>query len=316
MCDVKKIADYLLENNNYYIVVHKNPDGDCLGSAKAMCLALRQIGKNAKVVLPNAVSPRLEFMWDTGLEQGDFPCVTAVFVDVASLGQMGQLYDSVFKSAPRSICIDHHGTNSGFADLNLIDGTSAATGELIYDIIVEMNISLTEDIAKALLVSVADDTGSFQYSNTTAKTHAVASELYRIIPDSEPIMRALYGTHTINELEVLKLIIPSFEYHLNGKVCFVTADVAQIEKIGADRSNIDAWIGLPRSVEGVEVAAVFKIISPNEIKVSFRSNDYVDVSSLAKNLGGGGHIRASGTTLNDSIDIAKKKVLALLEKLV
>ena len=139
MSSAKRIADYLLQNDNYHIIVHKNPDGDCLGSSKALCLALRSYGKNAKVILPNEVSPRLLFMWNEELETGDFPCECVVCTDVASIGQMGCLYEECFKDAPKSVCIDHHGTNEGYADINYIDATSAATGEMILEIIEHMD---------------------------------------------------------------------------------------------------------------------------------------------------------------------------------
>ncbi len=316
MHDIKAVADYLLKNDNYYIIVHKNPDGDCLGSAKAICLALRKIGKNARVILPNSVSPRLSFMWDASLEEGDFPCNVALCTDVASFGQMGDLYEAVFKPAPESVCIDHHGTNMGYAGLNLIDASCAATGEIIFDLIRTMNIDPDEAMATALLISIADDSGCFQYSNTTARTHRVAAELYEIIPNPEPVMRALYGTHTRAELDTLTRLMPNFEYHMDGRVCFVTADVSAIEAIGAHRSDIDAWVSLPRSVNGVEVAAVFKVISANEVKVSFRSNDYVDVSALAAEFGGGGHVRAAGATFFEDATRAKQRVLAALEDMI
>lgn len=316
MTDAKIIADYLKKNNNYYIIVHKNPDGDCLGSAGALCHALKNIGKNAKVVLPNPPSSRLSFMWDKDFEYGDFPCDTVVCVDVASIGQMGDLYEEYFKTAPESLCIDHHGTNSGYADINYINPKSAATGEMIFEILKCMDTEITVPMAESLLVSIADDTGSFQYSNTTSNTHLVASELYKILPDPEPIMRALYGTHTLSEIEVLKVVIPTLEYHLDGRVCMMFADLSAIEAMGADPGCVDAWVGLPRSVKGVEVACVFKIHSSNEVKVSFRSNEYVDVSCLASKFGGGGHIRAAGATFFESAESAKEKILKELEKLV
>jgi len=129
-------------------------------------------------------------------------------------------------------------------------------------------------------------------------------------------MRALYGTHTRQEIDVLKEIVSSIEYHFDGKACFMFANLEVIKKIGADPSNVDAWVGLPRSVKGVEVAAVFKIHSENEVKVSFRSNDYVDVSSLAAKFGGGGHVRAAGATFFESVDKAKEKILKELEKVI
>ena len=316
MNTLNEIASYLKENNNYAIITHKNPDGDCLGCAKALCLALKNMGKYAKIVLPNPHSPRHDFFWDKSLEEGNFIPECAVCVDVASISQMGLAYESHFQKIPASVCIDHHGTNEGFADLNYVDAKSAACGEIIYELLSEMGAELKVSIAEALLVAIADDTGSFQYSNTSSKTHQTVSELYKIIPNPEPIMRALYGTHTKSEIDVLKEIIPSIEYHFGGKVCFMFADLEMIKKIGADPSNVDAWVGIPRSVKGVEVAAVFKIHSENEVKVSFRSNDYVDVSSLAAKFGGGGHIRASGATFFESADKAKEKILSELEKLV
>lgn len=316
MNTLNEIALYLKQNNNYAIITHKNPDGDCLGCAKALCLALKSMGKNAKIILPNPQSPRHDFFWDANLENGDFNPECAVCVDVASISQMGPAYESHFQKIPASVCIDHHGTNAGFADLNYVDAKSAACGEIIFELLKELGVELNCSIAEALLVAIADDTGSFQYSNTTAKTHHTVSELYKIIPNPEPIMRALYGTHTKSEIDVLKEIIPSIEYHFDGKVCFMFADLVRIKEIGADPSNVDAWVGLPRSVKGVEVAAVFKIHSENEVKVSFRSNDYVDVSELASKFGGGGHVRAAGATFFESAQSAKEKILKELEKVM
>lgn len=311
-----KIAEYLKQNNNYHIIVHKNPDGDCLGSAKALCLCLRQMGKNAKIILPGEVSNRLSFMWDKSLCEGDFHGETVIAVDVASFGQMGDLYETVFKNSRNTICIDHHGTNTGYAEINLIDAQSAATGEIIFDIISCMNAQITDQIAESLLISIADDTGSFQYSNTTSRTHKIISELYKVISNAEPIMRRLYGTHSQGEIAALKIIIPTVQYHLGGKVCTMCADIKEIESAGAESSNVDAWVGLPRSVMGVEVGMMIKILGENEVKVSLRSNDYVDVAALAALFGGGGHKRAAGVTFFESAESAKEKILKELEKLV
>lgn len=316
MNTVSEIARYLKGHDNFYIIVHKNPDGDCLGSAKALCLALRAMGKSAAVCLPNMAPSRLGFFWDEGLETKDFACETALCVDVASFGQMGGLYEEIYKSAPHSVCIDHHGTNEGYADMNLIDGKSAAAGEIVYDIIAELGCGMDAEIAEALLIAICEDTGCFQYSNTSSVTHAIASELYKFIPNPEPLMRALYGTHSKGEITALRAIIPSMEFYFGGKVCVITADIRELKSMGLEGSEVDAWLPLPRSVEGVEVALIFKIHSENELKLSLRSNDYVDVSMLASKFGGGGHIRASGVTFTEGIESAKAKVLSELEKLV
>lgn len=316
MNTVLEIADYLKNHDNFYIIVHKNPDGDCLGSAKALCLALKSMGKAAALCLPNPVSPRLSFFWDSKLEARDFACDTAVCVDVASFGQMGDLYDEIYKSAPFSLCIDHHGTNDGYADLNLIDGKRAAAAELIYSLIKELGCDINAEMAEALLIAISEDTGCFRYSNTSSFTHSIAAALYEIIPNPEPIMRALYSTHTKSEMIALQAVMPSMEFYLGGRVCAIYADIEKLAALGADGSGIDAWVGLPRSVEGVEVALIFKIHGENELKLSLRSNDFVDVSAVAAKFGGGGHARAAGVTFFESVESARDKILSELEKLV
>lgn len=316
MNKLSQIADYLRENDNYVILPHKNPDGDCLGSTTALFKALCKLGKKAKIILPSNVNERLSFIWDDSFSEGDFEVGAVVCVDVASFGMMGEMYEKIFMQSPFSICIDHHGTNEGYADLNYVDSGSAAAGEIIFELIGLLGVDIDAEIAERLIVAIADDTGCFQYSNTTAKTHAIASELYKKEIDSQSIMNRLYNFHKKSEIEILKKMLANMEFYYDGKVCVTYIDYEAVSGSGGDFSQSDAWIGLLRSVENVEVGILFKIHSESEVKVSLRSNEYVDVSEVAKAFGGGGHVRASGVTFFEHWESAKDKLIEKLEKMV
>jgi len=316
MNKLTEIADYLKENNNYAILPHKNPDGDCLGSSTALFLALKSIGKNVRIVLPSPVNERLSFLWDDSFSEGNFEVETVICIDVASFGMMGDMYEQIFTSAPARICIDHHGTNEGYAGLNYVDSSSAATGEIIFDLICLMGLKFDSDIAQRLLVAIADDTGCFQYSNTTFRTHEVASELYKHDIDSRSIMNRLYNFHKKSEIEILKILLRNIEYYCGGKVCMTHITHEDVVTCGGDFSQADAWISLMRSAENVEVGMLFKVHSESEVKVSLRSNEYVDVAEVAHTFGGGGHVRAAGVTFSENWNDAKSKLIKKLEKLV
>ncbi len=316
MNNLSQIADFLKENNNYVILPHKNPDGDCLGSTTALLKALWSMGKNAKIILPSQVNERLSFVWDDSFSEGDFETDAVVCVDVASIQMMGDTYEKVFKTAPISVCIDHHGTNEGYAQLNYVDSSSAAAGEIIFELIGLMGAQIDSDIAERLLVAIADDTGCFQYSNTTSRTHEIASHLYKRDIDSQGIMNRLYSFHKKSEIEILKKMLANMEFHYDGKVCVTHIDYESVSALGGDFSQSDAWIGLLRSVENVEVGILFKIHSVSEVKVSLRSNKYVDVSEVAKAFGGGGHVRASGVTFFEHWEKAKSKLIEKLKEMV
>lgn len=316
MNTIADVAFHIQNNDNFIIIPHRSPDGDCLGSSSALLLALRAMGKHVAIRLPSAIPARLEFLWNEEYERVDFVPEVAVSVDVAADYMMLGLYDEVYMKAKSRICIDHHGTNDGFGDINYVDASSSAAGEIVYKLITELGVSLTSDIAEKLYISIADDTGGFQYSNTTARTHRIVAELYDCGINSDDIMRRLFATHALTEMELLKFITNRMEYHLDGKVCTTYVDDEALEASGAQLAQADAWIGFTRSVEGVEVGIMLKAIAPEETRVSLRSNSYVDVSAVARKFGGGGHVRAAGVTFNENLISAKNKLLSELEKLV
>lgn len=316
MNTLSEIAKILLQKDNFIIIPHRNPDGDCLGSSVGLVNALRDMGKTAYISLPNEPGDRLMFLWDKSYgTPSDFNCDAVIAVDVASTYMMAHLKEEVFDKAPLTLCLDHHGTNDGYADLNYVDAHSAACGEIIYELICEMNAPISNKTASALYSAIASDTGSFRYSNTTAKTHEITAKLVNYGIDSAGIMKILFETKTMEQIKVMSDIISNMEFFYDGKVCITYCDNDMLSKYNLTFDDVDEYVTLPRTIEGVEVGIFLKERSETETKVSLRSNEYVDVSQISASLGGGGHIRAAGVTIDGTRHMAQQILLDKLKEL-
>ncbi len=309
--NLKNIGDIIRNNDDFVLIPHKNPDGDCLGSVVALARAIKSMGKKVKIALVNSIPQRLEFLWDSSfLADNKKPSKVCITVDVAATYMIDDLKEKLLDRAEISCCIDHHGTNAGFAQVNHVDPSAAAAGEIIFELIYDI-LKLDTDIItnECIYSAIASDTGSFQYSNTTSKTHNIASRLIESGIDAPRIMRNLFEKKQISSLMLMNDIIQNMEFYYDGRLCIVTLDEAMLKKHGMTFSDADEYSSLPRSIDGVEVGAILKVYTKDEVKISFRSNEYVDVAHLAKNLGGGGHVHAAGVTLNTGAEDAKKIII-------
>ncbi len=316
MNNLTEIAAILLKKDNFIIIPHKNPDGDCLGSSVALLLGLRDIGKTAYISLPNNFGERLSFLWDKSYNTPEgFACDACIAVDVASGYMMAQLKEQIFDKAPLTVCLDHHGTNSGIADVNFIDASAAAAGEVVFRLLGELKCNISIQIASALYAAIASDTGSFRYSNTTSNTLKIAAELVDLGIDSAKIMRILFETKSIEQTKIMSDIIDNMEFYFDNKVCITYCNEQMLNKYNLSFDDVDEYSTLPRTINGVEVGIFLKCYSNDETKASLRSNQYADVSKLAASLGGGGHIRAAGVTIKSDLQTAKQILLGKLEEL-
>lgn len=316
MNTLSEIAKILLQKDNFIIIPHRNPDGDCLGSSVGLVNALRDMGKTAYISLPNKQSDRLSFLWDDSFATPcGFKYDVCVAVDVASDYMMSGLKEEIFDKAPLTVCVDHHGTNSGFAQYNYVDEDAAACGEIIYSLLLAMGVEFTKDIANAIYSAIVSDTGSFRYSNTTKNTFEIASKLMDFGVENSKIMKILFETKTMEQMKIMSDIISNMEFFYDGKVCITYCDNDMLKKYNLCFDDVDEYVGLSRTIQGVEAGAFLKCISNTETKASLRSNEYADVSQIAKQLGGGGHIRAAGVTINGDMQTAKQLLLDKFKEL-
>jgi len=300
------------------LIVHNNPDSDCIGSATALLIALRKMNKKVHIFAPSSIASRLLFLlddeWIGNTENLYDACIA---VDVAEIGLMGDLKEKVYDKSPIRCCIDHHTTNNGYADYSYVDPQAAAAGEIIYFFIKDyLKVDITVDIAMRLYAAIASDTGSFRYSNTTPRTHLVAAELLSRDFDAPAVMRTLFERKTASQLMLNAEVTSNLKFFMDGKICVAKVDKAMLSKYSMTFDDADDIASLPRSIAGVEVGIYIKIKDERECKVSLRSNEYVDVSAIAKSLGGGGHIRAAGVTVNATAEETEDILLTSLKKVI
>ena len=314
---LSKIKEFILKNDNFAVIGHLNPDGDCIGSCMSMWYLLKKLGKTAYVILEDEDIPDyLKFLWDSGAKADDNAHFDAyIALDCAAPDRLIRLGEDFAKSQ-NTACIDHHRTNSGFAKVNAVIPDAAATGEIIYYLATEQfGITLGGEMAECMYAAISADSGSFKYSSTTSATMKAGAALLDCGVDNAAIAKKLFDTYKKEQIDIIADITATLETYFDGKVASICITDELLESKGLTFDQVDFIVGLPRAIEGVEVGLLFKKRG-DEVKVSMRSNHYADVSIVAANLGGGGHARAAGITLKCSLDKAKDIILKELEKVI
>ena len=314
----------LSENENTLIICHTRPDGDAIGSAFALKAILQMTGSEAYCICADEVPKRLKFLTSSIQSSSlidaipeDFVPERVITVDTASLSQMGKL-ESFFGSCV-DIMIDHHRSGEPYAD-HYIDVSAAATGEIIYRIaealLTSKGKSIPHSVCKCLYAAISSDTGCFKYSNVTPSTHIAAASLIKNGIDAAEINRLLFDTKSPARLHAEKVGLDSLSLRENGKIAVVALDFEDIERLGVDHEEFDAFIDAARLVEGAQVAISVRRPSPSEdFRVSMRSMSGVDVSVICSRFGGGGHVKAAGCSIKaDSIDEAVDAILSEVTK--
>lgn len=312
LIDVKGAARRLLKANDILILSHKNPDGDTLGSAGALYWALRSLGKTAAVFCSDSIHARYDYM-ALELFYNQFIPRYIVAVDIAGTQLFGE------KAAQWTdridLCIDHHGSNSGFATDMLLDEKAAATAEIMYDIVGEMGVEIDPRIADCLYTGVSTDTGCFKFANTTAKTHEVAASLIRSGADVVVLNELLFENRSKERIAIEQLALSTLEYHYNGYCALICLTREQIAKVGVNEADLEGITSLPRSIEGVQVGITMRQQPSGSYKISVRTKVGLDAVEIARGLGGGGHKQAAGCELIGGIDFVKKAILLEVGKM-
>ena len=307
--NVQQMAQRLRSSDNILILCHKNPDGDTIGSGSALYYALKEQDKNAAVLCSDEIPSRYAF---TNARQfrGEFEPETIVAVDVASVQLFGENNDLPRYSRHVDLCIDHHAGNSGFADFTLVDSTAAAAAELLYQVIVAMDVPVTPHIADCLYTGVATDTGCFRFSSTTANTHLTAAKLIEAGCHVEELNTLLFDTKPRARMEAERIARNHLEYHLEGRCALIYLTRDEIRQSGVDPADLEELTSLPVSIEGVKVGITLRQQPGGSYRISVRTAKGVDACAIARRLGGGGHNRAAGCELLGNLENAKNAILA------
>ncbi len=292
-------------------VTHKDADGDTLGSALALALALEPLGKSVPVVssppVPAAWSflPGIERVNRTSVEPGG-----PIFLFDAGDAERAGQFASLVASASVLVNIDHHVTNTNFGTINLVCTDAASTGELVYDLLKAWKIPIPPAAAGNLYATILSDTGGFRHDNTSGHALRAAGELVALGADPVMLARGLFKSRPASFLRMQGRILQSLQFEFDDRLVWGAISLDDLQASGAAAEQADSAIDQLNTLRGQELAILFKEAGPQMTKVSIRSRDQVDAAALAATFGGGGHHRAAGAELALPLMEAETKVLA------
>ncbi len=314
---LSEVVSVLRQKQSFLIAGHVNPEGDALGSALALALALRAMGKQAEVVNKDPFPQQLLFLPHQDLffrrEKILQPAEVLVVVDCGSFDRIGY---PLPLPIPLIVNIDHHITNPAFGHVNWLVPTATATGEMIYDLLREMELPITPAIATCLYAALVTETGSFRYVNTTAKSLRVAADLIEKGADPAGIAQAVFETSTVERVSLLGEVLMAMEILPDERIAWICVTQAQLQKTGTTLEDTEDFVTYPRSIKNVEVAVFFREVGHERYKISFRSQGRINAAFLAQKWGGGGHSYAAGCSFSGSWERVKEVILSSVQEVI
>ena len=303
-----EIIECLNENNSFLILLHQKPDGDAIGAAIALGKGLKELNKSVDYYIEMPIEEKLLFFpeikcFNQSLKD-EYDII--IFLDCSS-------YEFSFKPEPfprakANIVIDHHKSNNCFGDLNFVEITGA-TAEIVFRIIKKLGVKISEEIADAIYSGISTDTGSFQFSNVTADTHAILSELYAIKSDFAPLSKRLHSQKNFCQMKMTGAAIHSLEIMTDTPIAIMVLDHDTITSYGGTLNISEDVANIGQNTSGVIITALLKEVKEGEYRVSLRAKAPFDIHKVALKYGGGGHERAAGFSFRGDIDLLKKDLL-------
>jgi bifunctional oligoribonuclease and PAP phosphatase NrnA len=313
---LSQVVQLIEQQQRFMITSHIRPDGDGLGSGLALYWMLRALGKDADVVLRDRVPPAYSVLpasdsvnvQDDVTERYD----AAFVIECSDVDRPGlpSLKDQFV------VNIDHHSTTVPFGDINWIDSTAAAVGEMIYNLCKALGVDVTKEIAECIYTALLTDTGSFHFSNTTERTLKIASELVRRGVEPARISQALFYSNPFSKIKLLGMVLSKLERDESGRIAWITVDRATMYEADACEEDSDGIVNHALSIGDVEAVAFFKEISPGSYRISLRSKGKNNVAKLAELFGGGGHRNAAGCRIEGDFDEVKRQVIEGLQNCI
>ena len=320
--DADAVIDALRANDRFVVTSHDNPDGDALGSLLATHLALQSLGKDSVMVLggPAPLPGEYHFLGleEHGLLRGA-PADTAERVLVAvDCAQESRIVETrLVEEARLTVNVDHHHDNTRFGDVNLVVADASSTAEVLADLLAELPVPLTPQLAEALYTAVVTDTGRFQYSNTTPRALRLASELVEAGANVSKVFVQVYESTPFPKLKLLARALEHARELADGRIVISELRRADFEAAGAEEPYSEGIIDHLRAVDGAELVALVRELPPGASaarKGSLRSHpDGVDVSAIARGFGGGGHTRAAGFSTDLEMDEITRRIVEAFE---
>jgi phosphoesterase RecJ-like protein len=313
---IEAMAVQLVPGRSVALSTHINADGDGCGAEVALAKLLEQRGLNAHIVNPTPWPAMFDFLLDGVMERSAEGAAALedidllIVLDISDVGRLGTLADAVRALRVPRMVIDHHvpgGEPAG--EVILADVTACATGELVFDLAGVLGLELTPSIARALYTALLTDTGSFRFSNTSPRCHAIAGQLLAAGVDPEDMYRRIYASVSVGRLHLLREALGSLEVDSEHGLAWIALAAGALERYGVRAEELDGLAEHPRSIAGTRMAIFFRDLGHSAVKVSFRSTGEVDVNAFARRFGGGGHAKAAGALIQGTLDEVRERVI-------
>jgi bifunctional oligoribonuclease and PAP phosphatase NrnA len=299
------------------IVSHVDPDGDSIGSMISVGMILTGMGVEVDLYSEEGVPRIYRFLpWADKVKkqiQENIKYDLLISVDASDIKRLGNRVSDK-GIANQIINIDHHPDNTRYGDINYVR-LSSSTAELVFHLIKYLKVPITKEIAENLYVALITDTGNYRYENTSKGTFDMAGELIAAGVDTHAITTKIYDTKTLASIRVLALALSTMETSADKKAAWVCVTQEMMDQVAAKPEDLVGLVDIIRSIDGVEIAVLFRQ-ERDKVKINFRSKEKINVSEIAKRFGGGGHVRASGAVIVDSMENAKNKVVSEIEKYI
>lgn len=321
---IERLAAEFVPRRRVVLSTHMNADGDGCGSEVALARLLAQRGLDVRIVNPTPWPDLFSFLLGDGVKDESAKGAAAlqrvdllVVLDISDVRRLGALAEAVRRLPVPKLVIDHHiASEDPAGDIVFTDDTACATGELVYDLASVLGLELTPPIAQALYVAILTDTGSFRYSNTSPRCHAIAAELLAAGVDPEDMYLRIYASAPAGRVRLLAEVLATLGVDTERGLAWLSMSNGALEKYGVRQEDLDGIVEQARSIAGTRMALFFRDLGYGKIKVSFRSTGEVDVNAFARQFGGGGHAKASGALIAGSLEEVRERVITAARQFV
>jgi phosphoesterase RecJ-like protein len=306
------LVQRIKQGQRFVVASHQRPDGDAIGSAMAMALALRALGKEATVVT-DAIPPVFLQPFPEVPSIRIAPEVTETF-DAALIMECSELSRTGVKGLDQSpvMNIDHHPGNTGYGAVNWVDESAAACGEMAFTLIDALGAPLTKDVATHVYLALLTDTGSFHFSHLTPRTYEIARNCVAAGADPQWIARTHYDSNSLARVRIFGVVMNGMVIVDEGRVALLSITRQTMADLGGTNDDLEGLINFPLTVKDIEAVAFFKEVGDGDWRVSMRSKGSVDIGAIARQFKGGGHTNAAGCSTTGSIDSVHKQFGPLL----
>ena len=320
------IINQIKKAQKIIVTSHSDPDGDAVSSLLAMGLALSHLDKNITFYNASPIPAVYRFLPSVERISSHFEPIgsydAALILDCGDLTRIGQA-SAVISRIPVIINIDHHISNTGYGDLQLIDPDACSTAEIVYRLINALHVRIDKDMATSIYTGILTDTGSFRFSNTNQAAFAISQEMTELGVDPHHVAQRVFGTYSLERIKLLNLALDSLEISKNGKLSIMTVTKAMFDFTETQPEDVDGMINYARRIQDVKVAALIQeqrkgtteSDSLRRFHVSLRSDGTVDVAAIAGAFGGGGHTSAAGFQAETSLGKLKSDIITLAQNL-